>query len=86
MRFILLAIVLSFALIPEIHAQTIVKGEDKTVFMPKTTIDFRDVRIDGEVTRPEGLYALHPPKFQFNSLIKLRSTFAPELQKTIERL
>lgn len=67
-------------------AQNVVKGEDSTVFKKKTTIDFSDVTLEGELTKPEGAYGLARGKTKFNSLIKLRTHFQPELQKSVEQL
>jgi len=33
-------------------ADTVVRGKDATVYKKKTTIDFSDVSIDGELTKP----------------------------------
>jgi hypothetical protein len=64
----------------------VVRGEDKTVFKQKTTIDFSDVTLEGELTKPEGQYGLARTKTKFNSLIKLRTNFTPELSKSVEQL
>jgi hypothetical protein len=65
---------------------TVVRGEDTTVFKKKTTIDFSDVTLEGELTKPEGQYGLARGKTKFNSLIKLRANFTPELQKSVDQL
>ena len=59
---------------------------DKTVFRKKTTIDFTDVAIDGELTKPEGSYSVSKKKTTFKTLIKVRDNFNPELQKSVENL
>lgn len=64
----------------------VIREEDKTVFRKKTTIDFTDVAIDGELTKPEGSYSVSKKKTTFKTLIKVRDNFNPELQKSVENL
>lgn len=68
------------------EAQTVVHGQDTTVFKKKTTIDFSDVTLEGDLTKPEGQYGLARGKTKFNSLIKLRTNFTPELKKSVDQL
>jgi hypothetical protein len=65
---------------------TVIQEADKTVFRKKTTIDFTDVAVEGELTKPEGTYALSKKKTNFKSLIKVRDNFVPELQKSVDNL
>lgn len=67
-------------------AQTTVQEADKTVFKKRTTIDFSDVTLEGELTKPEGQYGLSRSKTKFRSLIRLRTSFNPELQKSVDQL
>ncbi len=81
--------VMSFAALVSTSAlaQTkVVQEADKTVFRKKTTIDFTDVAIDGELTKPEGSYSVSKKKTTFKTLIKVRDNFNPELQKSVENL
>jgi hypothetical protein len=64
----------------------VIRESDKTVFRKKTTIDFTDVAIDGELTKPEGSYSVSKKKTTFKTLIKVRDNFNPELQKSVENL
>ena len=81
------AVVLSAALAAPAFAQSkVVQEADKTVFRKKTTIDFTDVAVEGELTKPEGTYALSKKKTNFKSLIKVRDNFTPELQKSVDNL
>jgi hypothetical protein len=64
----------------------IIQEEDRTVFRKKTVIDFTDVAVEGELTKPEGSYVLHRKKSDFQSLIKVRENFDPELQKSVDNL
>lgn len=65
---------------------TVVRGEDKTVFKTKTVIDFSDVNITGELTKPEGQYLLNRKETNFKSLLKARPHFIDELEASIEGL
>ncbi|MGQ0505317.1 MAG: hypothetical protein ACT4TC_08350 [Myxococcaceae bacterium] len=67
-------------------AQKVVQEADKTVYRKKTVIDFTDVTVEGELTKPEGSYVLNRKKTRFGTLIKIRDNFAPELQKSVDNL
>ncbi|MGZ6125989.1 MAG: hypothetical protein ACXWLR_13565, partial [Myxococcales bacterium] len=60
----------------------VVQEPDKVVVRKKTVIDFNDVTVEGELTKPEGSYVLDRTRTRFNSLIRLRDDFNPELQKS----
>ena len=45
-----------------------------------------DVAVEGELTKPEGSYAISKKKTSFKSLIKVRDNFVPELQKSVDNL
>jgi hypothetical protein len=72
--------------VPAYAEEKVVQESDKTVFRKKTVIDFTDVAVEGELTKPEGTYALSRKKTQFRSLIKVRENFVPELQKSVDNL
>lgn len=57
----------------------VVQEGDRTVFKKKTVIDFSDVTIQGELTKPEGSYLLNRKQTKFKSLLTLRMDFLPEL-------
>lgn len=63
-----------------------IQEEDRTVYKKKTVIDFTDVAVEGELTKPEGSYVLHRKRADFQSLIKVRDDFNPELQKSVDNL
>jgi hypothetical protein len=67
-------------------AAEVIQEADKTVYKKKTVIDFNDVTLEGELTKPEGSYLLNRKKTRFGSLIKLRNDFLPELQKSVDNL
>jgi hypothetical protein len=50
----------------------------------RTTVDFEDQLVQGEVKKPELFYLLQKKQFNFGKLIKLRENFIPEMDKTAE--
>jgi hypothetical protein len=79
----------AFACVPQASAQEedkVVREPDKTVYKKKTVIDFNDVTLEGDLTKPEGSYILNRRATKFGSLIKLRADFNPELQKSVDNL
>lgn len=54
-------------------------GGDSVVFKKKTIIDFSDVLIEGELTKPEGSYVVSRKLSRFSTLIQLRQDFKFEL-------
>lgn len=79
-------LIASSALSATAFAQDVVQEADKTVFKKKTIIDFSDVTIQGELTKPEGSYILNRKKTKFRSLLKIRGDFLPELFNSIDNL
>ena len=65
---------------------TYVQESDKTVFSKKTVIDFSDVNIEGELTKPEGSYVKNRKKTRFRNLIEMRGDFRPELARSVNKL
>jgi hypothetical protein len=65
---------------------TVIEEGDKVVFQKKTMIDFSDVNIDGELTKPEGSYITNRKKTRFRNLIELRGNFRPELSRSVSAL
>ena len=64
----------------------VIQEEDKVVVRKKTNIDFTDMAVEGELTKPEGSYVLNRKKTDFQSLIRVRDNFNPELQKSVDNL
>ncbi|GAC1610360.1 MAG: hypothetical protein NVS4B10_25750 [Myxococcales bacterium] len=64
----------------------IVREPDKVIVRKRTVIDFNDVTVEGELTRPEGSYVLNRNRTRFQSLVRLREDFNPELQKSADNL
>lgn len=85
-RFLLIAIFALPAAAEERKGVKVIQEPDKVVVRKKTVIDFNDVTVEGELTRPEGSYLLNRNRTQFDSLIRLRENFNPELQKSADNL
>lgn len=64
----------------------VTREADKTEFKKKTVIDFSDVTIQGELTKPEGSYLLNRKKTKFRTLLKIRANFLPELFNSTDNL
>ncbi len=54
-------------------------GGDRIVYKKKTIIDFSEVTIEGELTKPEGSYIVNRKVSRFSKLIRIRENFVPEL-------
>lgn len=63
--------------------ESLAQGADKN---RRTSIDFEDELIEGEVRKPELFYLLQKKQFNFKRLIKLRTDFIPEMKKTAEEI
>lgn len=72
--------------VPALAQDKVVEEGDKTVYSKKTVIDFSDVNIEGELTKPEGSYIKNRKKTRFRNLIELRGNFRPELSRSVSKL
>lgn len=59
---------------------------ERTVYRKKTVIDFSEVTIEGELSKPEGSYLLSRKPTKFRSLLKARTDFFPELKASLDAL
>lgn len=83
----LTAIAVALALAaPSLAEDAVVEESDKVVYNKKTVIDFSDVNIEGELTKPEGSYIKNRKKTRFRNLIELRGNFRPELKRSVSAL
>lgn len=55
-------------------------------YAKKTLLDFSELAVTGEVTRPAGDFLTARKKARFSSLIRLRNTFQSELEVSVDRL
>jgi hypothetical protein len=60
--------------------------EPKVVYKAKTEIDFEGVEVQGELVRPQGSLLLERKRAQFNSMIKLRTDFDDEMDKSVDEV
>lgn len=60
--------------------------EPKVIYKERTEIDFEGVEIAGELVRPQGSLVLERKKAQFNSMIKLRTDFDDEMDKSVHEI
>lgn len=84
-KLVVAAIVFALA-VPAFAEDTVVEESDKVVYNKKTVIDFSDVNIEGELTKPEGSYIKNRKKTRFRNLIELRGNFRPELKRSVSAL
>ena len=61
-------------------------GGEEVMYKKTTIIDFSDVTITGELTKPEGSYLMNKKKANFDLLIRVRDNFLPEMIKTVDNL
>jgi len=86
-RVVLVALLLSLSAVAEEKPGVkVIQEPDKVVVRKRTVIDFNDVTVEGELTKPEGSYVLNRNRTRFQSLIRLRDNFNPELQKSADNL
>ena len=60
--------------------------EPKVVYKERTEIDFESVDVVGELVRPQGALLLDRKRAQFNSMIKLRTDFDDEMDKSVDEI
>ena len=83
--FVVIAVVMTVAA-PSFAEDKVIREADRVVTRKKTVIDFTDVAVEGELTKPEGSYSVSKKKTTFRTLIKVRDNFNPELQKSVDNL
>jgi len=64
----------------------VIQEADKTVYRKKSVVDFSEVNVEGDLTKPEGSYVINRRKTGFDSRIRVRADFTPELQKSVDHL
>lgn len=62
------------------------KEEPKVVYKERTEIDFEGVEVTGELVKPQGSLLLERKRAQFNSMIKLRTDFDDEMDKSVDEI
>ena len=66
--------------------EKVVREPDRTVYRKKTVVDFTDMAVEGELTRPDGAYVLNRRQSSFPSRIRIRDNFTDELQRSADDL
>lgn len=85
-RFLVVIAVVIAVAAPSFAEDKVIREADRVVTRKKTVIDFTDVAVEGELTKPEGSYSVSKKKTTFRTLIKVRDNFNPELQKSVDNL
>ena len=62
------------------------EDEQKVVYKSRTEIDFEGVEVDGELVKPQGALLLDRKRANFNPLIKLRTDFDEEMDKSVDEV
>ena len=83
--FVLTTIMLCSIFAFEIFAQD-VQESDKVEYQKRTVIDFSDVVIQGELTKPSGSYLPNRKRTNFKTLLTLRDNFITELELSVDNL
>ena len=60
--------------------------EPKVVYKARTEIDFDGVNVDGELVKPQGAMMIDRKRANFNPLIKLRTDFDDEMDKSVDEI
>ena len=81
MKYILLLLLSGVA-----YADDSKEDEPKVIYKERTEIDFEGVEVAGELVRPQGSLVLERKRAQFNSMIKLRTDFDDEMDKSVDEI
>jgi len=83
---VVIALLCTPAVAQEKPGVKVIQEADRVVVRKRTVIDFNDVTVEGELTKPEGSYVPSRNRTRFRSLVRLRDNFNPELQKSADNL
>jgi hypothetical protein len=83
MKFLLLPVLL---LSLSANADDSQEEEPKVVYKQKTEIDFEGVEVQGQLIKPQGSLILDRRSANFNPLIKLRTDFDDEMDKSVDEI
>ena len=62
------------------------KEEPKVVYKERTEIDFEGVEVQGELIKPQGSLLLERKHAKFNPMIRLRTDFDDEMDKSVDEV
>lgn len=60
--------------------------EPRVVYKQKTEIDFDGVEVQGELVKPQGAMMIDRKRAKFNPMIKLRTDFDDEMDKSVDEI
>jgi len=60
--------------------------ERKVIYKERTEIDFEGVDVAGQLIKPQGALLLDRRRANFNPLIKLRTDFDEEMEKSVDEV
>ena len=60
--------------------------EPNVVYKQRTEIDFEGVEIEGELVKPQGSLVLDRKHAKFNPMIRLRTDFDDEMDKSVDEI
>lgn len=61
-------------------------GDRKVIYKDKTEIDFEGLDVAGELVKPQGALLLDRKRASFNPLIKLRTDFNDEMDRSVDQI
>ena len=61
-------------------------GGQKVIYKEKTEIDFEGLDVAGELVKPSGALLLDRKRASFNPLIKLRTDFNEEMDRSVDQI
>jgi len=62
------------------------ESKQKVIYKERTEIDFEGVEVAGELVKPQGALLLDRKRANFNPLIKLRTDFDDEMEKSVDEV
>lgn len=60
--------------------------EPRVMYKQKTEIDFDGVEVQGELVKPQGAMMIDRKRAKFNPMIKLRTDFDDEMDKSVDEI
>jgi hypothetical protein len=60
--------------------------EPRVIYKERTEIDFEGVEVAGELVKPQGALLMDRKRANFNPLIKLRTDFDEEMEKSVDEV
>lgn len=68
------------------HAGDDEESDRKVVYKTKTEIDFEDLEIEGILQKPQSTLILERKKASFNPLVKLRTDWKDEMERSVDEV